>query len=244
MKPEAGVIPFSHSDRDGTGLEEWETLDPANLASGQPVQRGVIYHEDADRGYMSGIWDCTAFDDRPGPYAVDEFMLLIEGSVVMELPDGTDVTVGAGEAFVLPKGLQCQWKMPGYVRKVFMIVDDPVDESAVNASLTRVSVPDLRGTRSDQNEALIESSDTVFRNAAGTMMVSVVSSAGCRLPSAPAQTNELLHILSGSYSLTEMGETRVFGPGETVYVVQGSPVTREISAGTRFLQACYRSGGD
>ncbi|MEM9371864.1 MAG: cupin domain-containing protein, partial [Pseudomonadota bacterium] len=121
----SGVIPFDHSDRDGSGLVEWEALDPANLDSGDPIQRGKIYDEDQSSGYMSGVWDCTAFVDRPGPYAVDEFMFLLEGTVVMGLPDGTEVTINAGEAFVLPKGLDCHWKMPGYVRKVFMIVDDP-----------------------------------------------------------------------------------------------------------------------
>ena len=52
-----------------------------------------------------------------GPYEVHEFMFLLEGSITMALADGTKVTINAGEAFVIPKGLPCQWIQTDYVRK-------------------------------------------------------------------------------------------------------------------------------
>lgn len=126
------------------GLEDWEAMDPKALASGAPVQRGYLYDEHEPDGYLAGVWDCTAFDDKPGPYPVDEYMLLLEGQVIMEMPDGTSVTIEAGEAFIIPKGLNCQWKMPGYVRKIFMILENNLDSEASNASLLQVTKPTMQ----------------------------------------------------------------------------------------------------
>ena len=88
------------------GLEEWEPMDCASLVSGTPVQRGHLYHEIEEQGYMVGTWDCTAFTDQMMPYAVDEFMLFLEGDLTMVLPDGEEIKIRAGDAFVIPKGFE------------------------------------------------------------------------------------------------------------------------------------------
>ena len=124
------------------GLQEWEQMDYKNLVSGTPVQRGHLYHEIQEQGYMVGVWDCTAFTDQMMPYSVDEYMLLLAGDVAMVMPDETEVKINAGDAFVIPKGLKCQWKQNGFVHKIFMILDSPIDD-AQNASLNRISVPDF-----------------------------------------------------------------------------------------------------
>ena len=66
------------------GLQQWEQMDYKNLVSGTPVQRGHLYHEIQEQGYMVGVWDCTAFTDQMMPYSVDEYMLLLAGDVAME----------------------------------------------------------------------------------------------------------------------------------------------------------------
>ena len=50
------------------GLEEWEQMNYDSLVSGKPVQRGHLYHEIPEQGYMVGVWDCTAFTDQMMPY--------------------------------------------------------------------------------------------------------------------------------------------------------------------------------
>ncbi len=119
------VIRFEPHGPGDTGLAEWDTIDPGDLEAGNPVQRGHIYHQDEALGYMAGVWDCTAMTGKFEPYAVHEFMFLLEGSIIMVLEDGTEITVNAGEPFVIPKGLPCQWKQLGTVRKYFMIFEDP-----------------------------------------------------------------------------------------------------------------------
>ena len=51
------------------GLQEWEQMDYKNLVSGTPVQRGHLYHQIQEQGYMVGVWDCTAFTDQMMPYS-------------------------------------------------------------------------------------------------------------------------------------------------------------------------------
>ena len=226
----------SHSDRSGTGLVAWDPLDPAGLVSGSPVQRGAFCDEVPEIGYSAGVWDCTAFVDQPGPYPVDEFMLLVEGTVVMALPDGTEVTIGPGEAFVIPKGLQCQWKMPDYVRKVFMIVDDPVPVEPDNPSLRRITVPDLMASGED---GPIETRRTWFTNATGQMTVAVCTSKGERSAPAVATANELVHVLDGDLLLHADGVEIQLRPGETAYLKAGALVARQTSPGTRWIVARY-----
>ncbi|MEM9146382.1 MAG: cupin domain-containing protein [Pseudomonadota bacterium] len=231
-----GVTRVAHSDRSGTGLVAWDPLDPALLVSGTPVQRGWLCDENTETGYMAGVWDCTAFVDQPGPYPVDEFMLLLEGSVVMALPDGAKITVEAGQAFVIPKGFRCQWTMPDYVRKVFMIVDDPVTEGAENPSLDRITVPDWTCIGA---EGPVGAQNTWFLNSTGRMAVSVAQLASGRTASAAAPTHELIHVLDGSLTLSGEGGALSIGPGETGYIRAGSVLGRETTGPTSTLTATY-----
>lgn len=236
MAEPAGVTWVPHSDRAGTGLTEWEPVDADSLVSGTPVQRGWFCAEDSDTGYMAGVWDCTEHVLKPGPYEVDEFMFLLEGTVVMVMPDGTEITINAGEAFMIPMGLECQWKMPTYVRKVFMIVSDPVPGEAANPALGRVTVPDLASPAAG---GPVETSETWFRNAAGRMTVEVRTHAGGHEVAAAATAHELLHVREGGLTLTgEGGELRL-GPGETAYVTAGTRLARAYEPATRLIASTY-----
>lgn len=240
MADPTAVVRLNHSDRAGTGLEEWGAIDPNLLASGTPVQRGALCDKDGETGYRVGVWDCTALEEKPGPYSVDEFMLLLEGTVVLAMPDGTEMTVRAGEAFVIPKGLQLQWKMPDYVRKVFMIVDDPAPEGSVgDAGLGRISVPDLSGPISGAGP--FETTETWFANASGRMSVTVSHHAGGRSPAAAEPAHLLVHVLEGALTLAGEGDNAEFSPGETAYIRAGTRLSRSHAPGTRLLTARYRA---
>ncbi len=109
----------------GEGLDKWPEIDAKDLASGNPVQRGRNYFDAPDLGLTCGVWDCTAFETKMGPYSVDEFMILLEGTVTIAEASGRETTVNAGESFVIPRGLECIWRQSGYVRKIFVIFEDP-----------------------------------------------------------------------------------------------------------------------
>ncbi|WP_397541916.1 DUF6614 family protein [Roseovarius salis] len=240
MTDTPAIIRFEPHGPADTGLVEWDRIDPADLVSGEPVQRGHIYHEQPDAGYLAGVWDCTAQTEHMAPYPVDELMILLEGSLVMGLPDGKDVELTEGDAFIIPKGFECQWKQDGYLRKVFMILDGPVPATGNNPSLHRITVPDL-APRETGEEVATQRLD--FVNATGSMQVGVAHWAATTLPAAPVTENRLIHVLEGRLTLSADGAEQVFGAGETAYLPAGHTVGWQTQAGTRLLVAnCTPTG--
>ena len=89
-KPE--IIRFEPHGPADTGLKEWFKIDPRGLEAGNPVQNVHIYDEDEGTGYLTGVWDCTPMTIKFGPYGEHEFMFLLEGSLIIVLADGTEVS--------------------------------------------------------------------------------------------------------------------------------------------------------
>lgn len=221
---------------DGQGLTLWPEMNPADLAAGEPVQMGHLYDEDAREDYSAGVWDCTAFDDKPGPYTVDEFMLLLEGTVVMVMSDGEEVTVSAGEAFVIPKGLECQWKMPETVRKIFMILDGAAPGVAQNASLSRItklSKDDLSGSGSALPSAVL-TRELHFLNHDARMSVYTETFTSAVQGPAPMAARQIVHVVAGDVSFSD-DPTHSFAAGESFYLSPDHGLDWRISAGTRLL---------
>ncbi len=233
MRKTAKII---HIDPNGpNGLQEWEQMDYKNLVSGTPVQRGHLYHEIQEQGYMVGVWDCTAFTDQMMPYSVDEYMLLLAGDVAMVMPDGTEVKINAGDAFVIPKGLKCQWKQNSFVHKIFMILDSPIGD-AQNASLNRISVPDFDLGKSGTT---LVKTRTEFLNAAGTMQVDVQLFAAMRQPRMKCRANLLISVLEGTLTLNDGVNEYRFSKGQTAYVQQGGSMGWSTSDGTKLISASF-----
>ena len=124
-----------------TGMEVWEQINPEGLVSGEPVQRGHLYYSDKETGLEVGVWDCTPMTTRLEPYSVNEFMHVLEGSVTIVYADGSEDTIKAGESFIIPKGLACSWKQSEYIRKFFVIFDDPSGALADDPQSLRVIRP-------------------------------------------------------------------------------------------------------
>ncbi|MFX0546445.1 cupin domain-containing protein [Roseovarius sp. S1116L3] len=235
MTQSAIITRFNEHGPEGTGMTEWDPIDPASLVSGEPVQHGHVYYEEEDSGYLSGVWDCTAQTEKMGPYGVDEFMLILEGTLVMAMPDGTEVTIAPGDAFVIPKGFECQWKQPGYLRKFFVILDGPVPEEAQNRSLKRITVPELEHGEA-LSEGVLVSEQVHFLNAAGTLKVGISNWSETRIPSMPSLCNQLVHVLSGCLTLSgEGGEQHVLEKGQTAHIRAGGTMAWHSSSSTRLL---------
>ncbi|MEM6305344.1 MAG: cupin domain-containing protein [Pseudomonadota bacterium] len=217
----------------GSGLVAWEALDPATLAAGTPVQSGYLYDEDEARGYSAGVWHCTPFDDAPGPYPVDEYMLLLEGVVVMALPDGQNVRIEAGEAFVLPQGFECQWKMPKDVRKVFMIVENDGRTTSKNTSLAKVIKPSMIPLAYAADA--VETSQTVFASADGQMTVARRGYGAPFRGPVPSAGQRIVTVLSGGIKIGDA----YFGVRDSVFVDARDRSDWHIAAGTTWLEASH-----
>lgn len=229
-----GIERIEHNGPNGIGLSEWETMDPKKLASGNPVQHGYMYDELEDQGYSAGVWDCTAFDDLPGAYPVDEYMFLLEGQIIMVMPDGTQTIIKQGEAFIIPKGLECQWKMPGYVRKIFMILDLNNEPTTANRSLDCITKPDLESIKSADQQALIHS-NVLFANADARMLVKRQDFQADISIASHAGTRQVVTVLKGVINI----EQDTYSAGDSFYVHETSNCKWDIKAGTQLIQASF-----
>lgn len=218
---------------EGLELTAWPAMNPEDLVSGNPVQSGLLNDEDESTDFSVGVWECTAFVDKPGPYPVDEFMFLLEGTVEMVMPDGTQITVPPGEAFIIPKGLDCQWKMPDTVLKIFMILDGMHPGTADNPSLHRITVPDLTAPDRIRDSATRHRA-THFVNHDGRMQVHVDSYASAQAGFAPPRDRHLIHVLSGSVAFPDNADL-VFNAGDCFYLFPGDPLAWNIANDTRLL---------
>ena len=103
-----------------------DELEPAMFDSPLPVQHTHSYFEDDELGLYVGVWDTTSMTEVAGPYACDEFMWLLQGEVgIRNNKTGVVESVRAGEAFVIPRGYDCQWQQSGYLHKFFVIYEPP-----------------------------------------------------------------------------------------------------------------------
>ena len=227
--PDQTVIVF---DRDGdpeTGLQDWEPIPAESVVSGSPHQRGHSCFTTAADQWTAGVWDCTAYTSRLEPYPVNEFMVLLEGSLDLVSEDGCVQTFRAGDGLVIPKGAMLQWRQPEYVRKFWVIHDDAGSPPAAagstalladpNATLPRVTglepAPFIGGI--PQMGQLNLCQDPTGKFLAGIWECSPMQ----RLPTT-IERSELMHILEGSGSITNAdGVVFEFNAGDTFLVPIG-----------------------
>lgn len=202
-------------------------LPPGDIASGAADQTGVTLFEEP--GLTVGLWGCTPWVATPGPYPFDEFMILLEGSVTIRLPDGRAETIRAGQSFFIPKGLDCTWDQPEAVKKVYVIFEGGIAQPGAGLPLTVDPAMPLAPSPPPPSAILdsavpVQTAAQVYADASGQFSVGVWATSAYRRKPIPYPRHELMHILSGEVTFTSGGETRTWGQGETFFVPTGAVV--------------------
>jgi uncharacterized cupin superfamily protein len=223
---------FPHAG--GGGLEDWGEIPATDLKSGSPRQRGRYYFDAPDLGLSAGVWDCTAFEGKMGPYSVDEFMILLEGQVTVTEANGRMTRIDAGESFVIPRGLDCAWKQEGYVRKIFAIYENPAAPVPATPAADRVIKLDLGAAlepSAGPDPALLNGPDprcaehVVYSDASGQLTVGLWSATPYDRKATPFGRYELMHFLRGQVDLHDGGTSgQACQAGETIFVPKGVPL--------------------
>ena len=188
-----------------SGLQLWDPIPKESLISGDPVQSGHVYHSDDTGQLTSGVWHCTPMVAKPGPYDVNEFMLVLDGAITLEYANGDEETFNVGEGFVIPKGTPLSWKQTGDVLKYWVIFEDNSGEE--------LDAAELVARRIDPGTALepVGEQDTsryvggvpeqgiriLFEDATRQMICGVWQTSEMHTKPAPFPRNELMHILEG-----------------------------------------------
>jgi hypothetical protein len=223
---------FPHAG--GDGLDDWGDMPAAELLTGSPKQRGRYYFNGPDIGLSAGAWDCTAFEGRMAPYPVDEFMMLLEGSVTIAEGSGRVTRIDAGESFVIPRGLNCAWKQGGYVRKIFVIYEDPAAPIPAKPAADHVIKLDLNAALVPcvgPDPALLNGAEprcaehVAYTDASGQLTIGLWSATPYDRKATPFGRYELMHFLEGQVELHDGGTSgQAFQAGETVFVPKGAPL--------------------
>jgi len=93
-------------------------LDPGQKEAAHPLWTSP------DGAIQIGVWECT-----PGRFTADrseaaEFCHFLQGRIVMTHLDGTRVTLGPGDAIMLPRGWKGVWEIAEHTRKIFVFMSD------------------------------------------------------------------------------------------------------------------------
>ena len=106
-----------------TGLQPCQYVDPANVVGSPPTETGHQFFANAAGNLTSGVWEATPYKETTDGYPVDEFMLVLSGSVTITDIDGNSDTFGPGDAFIMPKGFKGTWENTETVRKFYVILE-------------------------------------------------------------------------------------------------------------------------
>lgn len=92
----------------------------ALVTEGKPVGRIWIAAQSADLRVTQGVWDCTA-GKFTWDFGWDEFVMILEGEVVITPEGGKPFTLRVGDFGHFPLGLKTEWHVPKYVKKTFVL---------------------------------------------------------------------------------------------------------------------------
>jgi uncharacterized cupin superfamily protein len=97
---------------------------PAEVLLGPAPQcRSDNVFKDELTGVQAGTWDATPYHRIVRPHRVNEFMVLLAGSVRFASPDGSVLSTQAGDAIFVPQGVPVGWESSERVAKFFVVQD-------------------------------------------------------------------------------------------------------------------------
>ncbi|WP_175910240.1 cupin domain-containing protein [Burkholderia metallica] len=116
-----------HEDAD---FKPSATLPAEVLLGPAPQCRSDNVFVDDGAAYCAGTWDSTPYHRIVRPHRVNEFMFLLDGGVRFAAPDGSVLSLGAGDALFVPRGASIGWESGERVAKFYVV-------QTVNASTER-----------------------------------------------------------------------------------------------------------
>jgi uncharacterized cupin superfamily protein len=92
-------------------------IEPSWIIEGNPEARACTLSTSTDRAARSLIWSCTEGKFN-WYYDVDETIVILEGSIVIESDGMPPKRYGVGDVIFFRNGSHAKWHVEGYVKKV------------------------------------------------------------------------------------------------------------------------------
>lgn len=146
---------------------------------------------------------------------------------------GRGTPVETGQMVVLRDGAPLSWMQAGYLKKAFLIVDDPATPTPTDAGAeggVLVLPPDAQLSEADPvtlaDSGARQRDRVLFTNAAGTMTVGLWDTEAMTTEAYPFPCHEFAMVLDGAVTIEgEDGQSETFGPGDCFFIPAGT-ITR------------------
>jgi len=94
---------------------------PEVLIGPVPQCRSDNVFTDEPTQYRAGTWDSTPYHRIVRAHPVNEFMYVLDGGVQFAGPDGSVLSVSAGDAIFVPQGAAIGWLSTEHVAKFYVV---------------------------------------------------------------------------------------------------------------------------
>jgi uncharacterized cupin superfamily protein len=92
-------------------------IEPSWIVEGNPVARSRVLSTSEDRTAQTIIWQCT--EGRFNwYYDIDETIMIMEGSIVLESDGMPPKRYGPGDVIFFRNGAHAKWHVEGHVKKI------------------------------------------------------------------------------------------------------------------------------
>lgn len=211
-------------------LEVWPDFPESEISSGTRASIGHRWIDDKATGLSAGVWEAAANLGRWMKWPVHEFMVILEGEVVM-VEEDRETVIGPGESFFIPKGRRCIWNQSGYAKKFMFVFDNP---SALPADGSQPIIkidPKVKLVPSTPPSAEIlhspvptQHAHEYFQDATRQLTIGVWQTTDYHRKLTDFPRHELMHLLEGTVTFSDdKGETQSLKPGDTFFVPMGTP---------------------
>lgn len=188
-----------------------------------PVQVSPSHYENKAIGLYIGISDSTDTLDYASPYPHDEFIFIMEGAVkVQNNQTGCIESLVAGDSFVIPNGYDYCWHQQGYLRKLYVKLEEPTIYEKPNIEKViyidkSSDVPWKDTSDGHRKKMLYQNHNQLFTS--GVWQGKALNTNMIEFP-----YHEFILIDNGKLTCTdEMGVTHNFNCGDALFIPQGTP---------------------
>jgi uncharacterized cupin superfamily protein len=211
-------------------LPDWPMFPESEISSGARDSRGQVLFEDPSIGLTVGIWESEANLGRWMTWPVHEFMIIVDGEVVV-IDEIGETVAKVGDCFFIPKGKRCIWNQSCHARKIMMMFEDRTAPGADAAKhIFRIDTSTALSPSLPPNTDILASAKpeqmatTLFRSASAQLETGLWRSSAYSRKQIDFPHHELMHLLSGNVTFTEgSGAVRHFTAGDTLFVPKGTP---------------------
>jgi uncharacterized cupin superfamily protein len=116
------ILPLNAGELRQMELESVPPFPAEIVLEGKSENWDTVIHQGE---FIVSVFEASpAVIDVSDPFPYDEFVLVLEGTVILTSIDGESLTYNSGDTFVVPKGWLGTWAMPVRYREMVVIETD------------------------------------------------------------------------------------------------------------------------